>query len=188
MQARVHLDQDGNRPSEVATHPRQALGHLDGVRGSPNRGALKQRPQARELGLPNDRVRDQDVVDSGLDHHLGLPELRDGDPGRASVQLHPRDVGALVGLRVGPKAHAGLVGDPLQVGDVSLEHLEVDHQRGGVEVGRDGPHRSDGAPAARGRTAVGRLHGPTSSATVRALLTPRSTTAARRPRAAPARF
>ena len=75
---------------------RDSGGHLVGVERDGDRDALGQVGEARELGLTDDRVADEDVADAGVGHHLGLAELGDLDPDRASLHLHlARSAGSL---------------------------------------------------------------------------------------------
>jgi hypothetical protein len=93
-----------------------------------------------QLALADERIGDEQIVDAGLDHHLRLAELRDGDAPGPGVQLHPREQRRLVRLGVGPEGDAGLVRDRDHLRDVPLDHVEVEQQRRRIDV-RERGHR-----------------------------------------------
>ena len=108
-----------------------------------------------------DRVGDEQVVDPGRGHHLGLADRSDGQSRRTGRELQPRDRDALVGLRVRSKRHAacaGRVGHPRKV---AVDDLEIDDKaRRDEPGGKGGDDRGDdrgGVPcdAARWRHSVG---------------------------------
>jgi hypothetical protein len=73
---------------------------------------------------------DQQPADARARHHLGLAELRAGDAERAGGDLTARDLGTLVGLGVGADRLAGAPRVPGHRGEVLLEAVEVEEQRG----------------------------------------------------------
>ena len=133
MQPRVHLDEHRDVAPELLAHAPDAFGDLHGVQAHAHLRALEQLPESLQLPFTNEGERDQEVVEPGVGHDLGLPELRDGDAGRSGVHLHPGDLGGLVGLRVRPEPDARRSGDRSHLGDVALERVEVDHQRRRVQ-------------------------------------------------------
>ena len=64
--------------------------------------AGQERRRASLLGR-HELVRDEHVVRPGADHDDRLPDGRSTQPERTVLQLHPRDVGALVVLDVAPE-------------------------------------------------------------------------------------
>ena len=90
------------------------------------------------LAGAEDRIADEDVADAGRGHHLGLAELLAGDADRAAGELLVRERGELVRLDVRPERDAERVAVGLHAVDVALDRVEVDDQRGRVDVGE--PH------------------------------------------------
>ena len=97
----------------------------------------EQRAEAADLLLAENVVGDQDVVEPGIGHHLGLADFLAGDAAGAGVALHGGDHGALVGLDVRPVGDARGVAQRLDTGDVALHHVEVDDHGGRAELPRD---------------------------------------------------
>jgi hypothetical protein len=89
-----------------------------------------QRGEAGHLLLADQIVADQDVVDAGFRHHLGLAEFLAGDALRAGRDLHLGQQGALVRLDMRPIGDAGRVTGHLDPGDVALDPVHVDHGAG----------------------------------------------------------
>ncbi len=86
--------------------------------------------EARHLLLADQIVADQDVVDPGFRHHLGLADLLAGDALGAGRDLHLRQQRALVGLDMRPVGDAGGVAGHLDAGDVALDAVHVDDSAG----------------------------------------------------------
>ena len=130
-QARVALDVY----PELASGPDGRGGKARKERGVVGRdrdaGACEQVAEALELPLAEEVVRDQNVVDSGIGHHLGLAELLARDAPRAEVELAPGDLDDLVRLHVGPVDEPDLVAVALPALEVALEPAEVDDERRG---------------------------------------------------------
>ncbi len=100
--------------------------------------ALVERPQARGLGaVAPDRIRDEDVGDPARGEHLRLAEVPDRDALRARAELDPGEGDALVGLRVRPQGDAPLRQRRDEARRVPLDDIEVDHELGRVEPGRE---------------------------------------------------
>ena len=90
-----------------------------------------------------DLVRDQDVGDAGAGESLGFRDLLAADAARAAVvDLVARDIRGFVHLAVDAQAHAGVLGGAAHGGDIALEGVEVDDQRGGDDIG--GGHADEG--------------------------------------------
>ena len=103
--------------------------------------ALDQRGEPLGLGVAQHVVAEQDVVGGArVRHHLDLAELLAGDADRTGLHLHFGERRDLVGLDVRP------VGEPvtgekvLRATDVRLDDIEIDHNRGCVEVGDQSRH------------------------------------------------
>ena len=127
MHARVELEQHAERDPALARGPREPERDLVGVDGGRDRDALGEVGEARELLRADDRIADEDVVDAGVGHHLGLAELRHLHADRAGVDLEARDLRQLVRLRVRPDRDARLGGASGDPGDVRAHDVEVDH-------------------------------------------------------------
>ena len=78
-----------------------------------------------------------------------LAALADG----AGENLLARDRGALVGLGVGPQAHAVRGAERSQLGHIALERVEVDQERGSVDL-VDACTDAGGAVVHRGRSFI----------------------------------
>jgi DNA-binding YbaB/EbfC family protein len=102
--------------------PDPQLGHLSGERAQPGRLGLVQ-PQ---------RIGDEEVLRHPRPREdLRLADRRHRQPDRPGVELAPGDLRALVGLGVRPERAAALGGGPRHPGDVAVQHVGVDDQRGG---------------------------------------------------------
>ena len=73
------------------------------------------------------------ALDAGLAQRLGLAQLGAAHAQRAGRDLAARDVGRLVGLGMRPQLHIVRLGEGRHLGDVAVEHLEIEHQRRRVE-------------------------------------------------------
>ncbi len=71
----------------------------------------------------------------GGDERLGFVDLLAADADRAARDLRLRDVRALVRLRVRPQRDAGAAHGVRHQVEVALEGVEVDDERGRVDVG-----------------------------------------------------
>ena len=125
VEASVDLHEDGYVASDLKADAADALCDLDGVEAHANGGAFAQCAQTRELRLPPDRERDEEIGLSRLDHDLRLAELGDRDTARARIDLQLCDLGALVRLRVRPQPHAGVARHLRHLRDVRLHHVEI---------------------------------------------------------------
>ena len=148
VQPGVDLDQHLHVAAAGAADAAEPLGHLDRVKADPDPGPLQQVAEPAELGLPHQRIGDQQVVEAGVGHHLGLAQLGAGDPGGTGLDLHPGDLGRLVGLGVGAEPDPGPAGDGGHLGQVRLQRVQVDQQRRGVQLreGRAGRAQPGAAP------------------------------------------
>lgn len=91
--------------------------------------------QSFEFGPPDDIVRDQNILHAGIGHSLGLAQLLADNADGAGVHLQARYLRGLVGLGVHPQADIQLVAVGLHVGDVLLQHVQVDDQGRSIEFG-----------------------------------------------------
>jgi hypothetical protein len=76
-----------------------------------------------------DGVGDDDVVEPGVDEHLGLRDLGHREAARPCPKLHPGQLDRLVGLHVGAESRTVRGRFPLPAFDVALERIEVDQER-----------------------------------------------------------
>ena len=73
------------------------------------------------------------VTPALIDEHLCLAELGAGQSDRTRLELQAGDVRALVGLGVWPQRHAIAGRERRHLGDVALEHVEIDGDERRVE-------------------------------------------------------
>src|SRR5580698_8501234 len=85
-----------------------------------------QRAEARHLLFAQEIIADQDVVDTGIRHHLGFTDLLAGNAFGAGLDLELRQNGTLVGLDVGTVGDTGRVASLLHARDVALDPVHVD--------------------------------------------------------------
>ena len=100
-----------------------------------------QRGEPLGLGIAQHVVGEQDVVgDAGIRHHLDLAELLAGDADRAGIHLQLGQRRDLVRLDVRPVGEAVARERLLRAADVRLDDVEVDHDRGCIEIGDQRGH------------------------------------------------
>ena len=130
METRVDVDQKRERVAEGGERvDRVGMIHRrhESLRvPRQNRQTLRRRPAHHGRG-------DQDVVDTAVAQRLGLAQLGAAHADRARRDLPPRDLHALVGLGVGTQRHASHACELGHGGDIALEGVEFDQQRGGVQ-------------------------------------------------------
>ena len=126
----VAFDHDRERPAGCCRRLRQARDHDRIVGGDRHVGLGLQRAEPRHLLVADQIVADQDVVDPGIRHHLGLADLLAGDALGAGRDLHLREHRALVGLDMRPVGDAGGIAGRLDARDVALDPVHVDHGGG----------------------------------------------------------
>ena len=103
--------------------------------------APDQRGEPLGLGVAQHVVGEQDVVgDAGIRHHLDLAELLAGDADRAGVDLQLRQRRDLVRLDVRAVGEAVARERVLRALDVRLDDVEVDDNRGCIEIGDQSGH------------------------------------------------
>jgi len=88
------------------------------------------------LRLSERRIVEEDLRHTGLLEHLRLAALRHGEAGGPELELAPADLRRLVRLGVRPERDAVLVRVRLQVGEVGVEAVEVDHRDRRLDVGQ----------------------------------------------------
>ena len=91
--------------------------------------------QAPPFRAAEQRVHDQNAGKPGVRHHFRFAELGYSDAGRPVFDLAPRQFRYLVGLRVRAEPDPAGARHLGHLGDVQLDDVEVEHQRGRVEVG-----------------------------------------------------
>src|SRR5439155_22585135 len=105
----------------------------DGIAHHADGDALRERREPLDLGGAYERKADQDVVEAGVGHYLGLAELLTGDPARPRADLQPRDLRELVRLDMRAEGEPVLSAVALHAGDVPLDRVEVGGEHGRVE-------------------------------------------------------
>ena len=126
LAAGVAFDHDRQRTAGCGGRLRQARDHDRIVGGDRHVGLGLQRAEPGHLFLADQIVADQDVVDAGVRHHLGLAKLLAGDALGAGLDLQLRQHRALVGLDMRPVGDAGGVAGRLDARDVALDAVHVD--------------------------------------------------------------
>ena len=140
MQPDVHLHEQLRRRSAALQRRCEALG-----RGDPVDGDRQLEPIGREPGesLPlvgaERRVVHEDAGRAGLREDLRLPRLRDCQAARAERQLPQPDLGRLVRLRVRPERDPVPIRVRLEVLQVRVEAVEIDHRDGGLDLAQGPP-------------------------------------------------
>ena len=132
--AHVDLDIDRQRDPRLARR-RVERAHLSCiVDADPNPGIMGERGEPPQFLPADDLVGDQHVLDAAIDQRLGLADLLNAHADRAQFHLFQRNDRALVGLGVRPQVGAA-AGDAVgQAAQIALERIEIDHQRGGVDL------------------------------------------------------
>ena len=122
----IELDQHRDREPSLPRHARDARGDLVRVDRHGDGDAPDKIGEPRELAPSDDRVADEDVLDAGVGHHLGLAELRDLHSGRSRFELHACDLGQLVRLRVLSQDDAHVASHRGGSVDVRVHDVEVE--------------------------------------------------------------
>src|SRR5690606_1811867 len=78
-----------------------------------------------QLGVAEYVVGDEDVVESGVGHHLSFSELLTSDPYRPGVDLHARNLRQLMGLDMRPIHDTVFIEVSLQPINVRLNLIQV---------------------------------------------------------------
>ena len=134
-EARVALDQEIHLQALPCEHARERRRGRSGVADDAHRHATGERREPLRLGGADEREAEQDVVEAGVGHHLGLTQLLACDPVRAGIDLEPCEARQLVRLDVRPERERVLVAVALHAGDVPPDGVEVDGQHRRLEVG-----------------------------------------------------
>ena len=114
------------RPAGRPAQARQQRGVVD---GDTQVCPPEQRGEPLELGLADDVVRHEHIVDPGVDHHLGFVQGLARDSAGTERDLPPGDLDALVGLHVRPVRQTGPIAMVLPSCEVRLQPVQVDDQR-----------------------------------------------------------
>ena len=89
--------------------------------------------EALDLAATDDFVGNENVMDAGVGHDFGLPDLGAGDPLRAGCELEVGDGWGFVRLGVRPEVfarRAEVLGEQV---NVVFERVEIDQEDGGVD-------------------------------------------------------
>ena len=115
-----------------------AVDSVDGARDLHGIDRNLQRPSLRQLLQPRHLRLEQGIGDQYIvaGQHLRLAHFGNRDPDGAGRELQLRNLGDLVGLHVRPERHTPRATMLLHPRDVALERVEVDVERGCVEVER----------------------------------------------------
>ena len=103
------------------------------VEADPNRRAAEERCEPFELSRADEVVRDEDVVEAGVDHRLGLAQLLAGQSHRTELELPAGDLDRPVRLDVRSVREPQPVAFGLPAAKVPLEAIDVDHGGRGVD-------------------------------------------------------
>src|SRR3954453_19898491 len=136
------------RPTSSSTRSSALRPRRSRTRASPSAGAtlstatVNSTPEAAISAQPlppvgaERRVVDENPRCPGLLKHLRLAGLGNGEPTRAKLELTAPDLRRLVCLRVRPELDSVRVDVGLQIGEVGLEAVDVDHRHGCLDVGQ----------------------------------------------------
>ena len=126
--ADIDLDIDVERDILAGCRLRR-LAHAVGViDAQAHAGAAGQPGQPVELGGARDLVGHQHVADAARDQDFGLRDLLAALPHRPVCDLAQGDLGALMGLRMGPKPDAVRLGEGCHGNEVALEGIEIEDE------------------------------------------------------------
>ena len=146
----VDADDHVDLPPATVEECRGRLRAVEAVDLEAHLRPIEQGDETGELDLADQRVGHEQVVEPGVDHHLGLAELGDRQADRPVRQLAFGDLAGLVRLGVRAMGHPGLAGDGGHRREVRFESGEVDQRDRRVEV-PDGSSAPVGHLAARSR-------------------------------------
>jgi hypothetical protein len=138
--AGVAFDQHLQTMAGVGEGRRQPFQCVHTVRRHRQGDTAMQRQKPLQLGASENVVREKNVGQPGVGHHLGLADLLAGDADRTRRHLLLRPVGQFVRLDVWPELQPVLVGMGLGTGNVGFGACGVDQDRWRVEV-VDGRHQ-----------------------------------------------
>ena len=124
------------------------------VDGDAHPHTARQRREAKRLGGTEQRIGDQDVVQPGIGHDLGLAELLAGDAAGAEFHLPVREGRHLVRLDMRTQAQAVAIAIGLHLSEVMLHAIEIDDGNRGIQI--LDAHRSVSSSAVQHRGAVDR--------------------------------
>jgi hypothetical protein len=100
------------------------------IRSDRDAGFGQQGPKTRDLLVADQIVADEDVVDAGFSHHLGLAQFLAGDALCSDLDLELSEKRTFVRLDVGPVGDARGIADVLDPRDIALDTIHVDDERG----------------------------------------------------------
>tara|TARA_Y100000588_G_C14207312_1_gene905184 strand:- start:131 stop:574 length:444 start_codon:yes stop_codon:yes gene_type:complete len=104
------------------------------IRGDGHFRPARERGQTIEFRFTDDVVGNENVVKARIHHLLCFADLLADNADRAGFDLHFRDFGNLVCLRVNTEWDVEPVTLFLRLSDVLLEDVEIDRQCGRIEI------------------------------------------------------
>ena len=129
VQPDVHLHEQLGRRSAALQRRGEALGGRNAVDGDRELEPVGREPgEAIPLVGAERRVVHEDARRARLREDLRLARLRDRQPARAERQLPQPDLGRLVRLRVRPERDPVLVRVRLQILQIRVQTVEIDHR------------------------------------------------------------
>ena len=160
-EAGVAVDQHAELAARVRRRTGEAREQRRVVGGDRDPRPPEQLRELLELPPADEVVRDQHVVDPGVDHHLRLVQRLAGDARGAELDLPPRDLDALVRLHVRAVGETDAVAVLLPAREVRLEPVEVDDRgrRRDVEAHAAAHAGSSRAPVAASKTCASSTRG-----------------------------
>ncbi|MFN8631836.1 MAG: hypothetical protein U0838_16415 [Chloroflexota bacterium] len=133
MQENVHVDQHAHGGAGGDGAAREVLGGPDGIDGHRDGGVAGEGGDAREFGVADHLVGDEEIIDPGREHGFRLAHGRARDADRGAAELAPRELRGPVGLDVGPDRLPRPLEELCHGVDVRVEDVEVDHECGSRE-------------------------------------------------------
>ena len=132
----VDFNKHLNRLATSDTDLTEARSNLERIQAHEYPSLLTQRLKSGKLLLSVDWIGNQDVVKSSGHHHFGFADFGAREARRTCLHLESRDLGHLVGLCVRPQSNTGVASALGHFGNVVFHHVEIDDERGRVEVER----------------------------------------------------
>ena len=137
--AALHADFDFDKPAERdAEIPRRAGCRVDLVRSieaQRDGRLLCKRGQPPQLAFADYLIAHQHVLHTAANEHFRFADFLHALADRAACDLSQRNRSRLVGLGMRPHAHPRDFGELGHLCDVAVESVEIDDQRGGLDLG-----------------------------------------------------
>ena len=138
-----HGSHAGSSLGERGGNRKELVGVVDGHNRICGSAQLE---QARQLAGSDDEVSDQKIASPRGRHHLRLAELRAGQPAGAGGDLSGADPARAVAFDVRPPGDVCCSARRRDTTHVLLHHVQVEAERGRVEIVRAAPRRRCAAP------------------------------------------